>query len=62
MCVCVFVGEQIYSVQFLFEVFKIYRVGTQQYDQVFNIRDLPQKQLNLNFCSNDIQWNPRDGL
>ena len=26
-----------------------------------NFRDLPHKQLNLNYSSNDVQWNPRDG-
>ena len=26
-----------------------------------DLRDLPGKQLNLNFSNNDVQWNPRDG-
>ncbi|XP_019853625.1 PREDICTED: WD repeat-containing protein 24-like [Amphimedon queenslandica] len=33
---------------------------TDQLKEVCNLRNLPQKQLNLNFSSNHVQWNPRD--
>ena len=26
-----------------------------------DLRDLPHKQLNLNYSSNDVHWNPKDG-
>ena len=35
---------------------------TDQLKEVINLRNLPQKQLNLNFSSNHVQWNPRDGM
>jgi len=42
-------------------VFKIIKLSPDQFEVVHNLRDLPHKQINLNFSSNDVQWNPRDG-
>ena len=42
-------------------VFKIIHVMPTQFELNLNLRDLPQKQLNLNFSSNDVKWNPKDG-
>ena len=42
-------------------VFKILKVSPDQFEVLYNLRDLPHKQLNLNYSSNDVQWNPKDG-
>ena len=42
-------------------VFKIVRVTPIQFEVYMNFRDLPQKQLNLNYSSNDVKWNLKDG-
>ena len=42
-------------------VFKILKLGADQFDVQNDFRDLPHKQLNLNYSSNDVQWNPKDG-
>jgi len=42
------------------KVFKIIKLSPDQFEVVHNLRDLPHKQINLNFSSNDVQWNPRD--
>lgn len=42
-------------------VFKILRLGAEQFEVQNDLRDLPHKQLNLNYSSNDVQWNPKDG-
>jgi WD40 repeat protein len=34
--------------------------ATNQMTEIANLRNLPHKQLNLNYSSNHIQWNPRD--
>ena len=45
----------------MWAVFKILRLGTDQFEVQNDLRDLPHKQLNLNYSSNDVQWNPKDG-
>lgn len=40
-------------------IFKLLDVD-QDYRVIIDFRDLPQKQLNLNYSSNHVQWNPRD--
>ena len=42
-------------------VFKILRLGWDQMEVQNDLRDLPHKALNLNYSSNDVQWNPKDG-
>ena len=42
-------------------VFKILRLGLDQIEAQNDLRDLPHKALNLNYSSNDVQWNPKDG-
>ena len=42
-------------------VFKILKIAPDQMQVSLNLRDLPGKQLNLNFSNNDVQWNPREG-
>lgn len=42
-------------------VFKILRLGLDQIEVQNDLRDLPHKALNLNYSSNDVQWNPKDG-
>ena len=42
-------------------VFKILKIHPDTIEPVLNLRDLPHKQLNLNFSNNDVQWNPLDG-
>ena len=42
-------------------VFKILKLSPDQLEVQNDLRDLPHKQLNLNFSSNDVQWNPKDG-
>ena len=46
---------------FFFIVFKILKIFPDQIQNYLDLRDLPGKQLNLNFSNNDVQWNPRDG-
>jgi len=41
-------------------VFKVLRIQS-GFEVVCNLRDLPTKQLNLNYSNNDVQFNPRDG-
>jgi hypothetical protein len=43
------------------KVFKILKLGADQIEVQNDFRDLPHKQLNLNYSSNDVQWNPKDG-
>ena len=43
-------------------VFKILKIAPDQMHVSLDLRDLPGKQLNLNFSNNDVQWNPRDGM
>ena len=43
-------------------VFKLIKLGAQKFEVKFDLRDLPPKQLNLNYSSNDVQWNPNDGM
>lgn len=42
-------------------VFKILKLQPDTIEPAINLRDLPHKQLNLNFSSNDVQWNPKEG-
>jgi WD40 repeat protein len=42
------------------KVFKILRLGLDQIEAQNDLRDLPHKALNLNYSSNDVQWNPKD--
>ena len=42
-------------------VFKILKIAPDQMHVSLDLRDLPGKQLNLNFSNNDVQWNPREG-
>ena len=42
-------------------VFKILKIAPDQMHISLDLRDLPGKQLNLNFSNNDVQWNPREG-
>lgn len=42
-------------------VFKILKISPDQMPVSIDLRDLPVKQLNLNFSNNDVQWNPKDG-
>ena len=42
-------------------VFKILKIFPDQIQIYLDLRDLPGKQLNLNFSNNDVQWNPKDG-
>lgn len=42
------------------KVFKILKLGADQIEVQNDFRDLPHKQLNLNYSSNDVQWNPKD--
>lgn len=42
-------------------VFKILKIFSDHIQVSHDLRDLPSKQLNLNFSSNDVQWNPKDG-
>ena len=42
-------------------MFKIFKLSPDQFEVVHNLRDLPHKHINLNYSSNDVQWNPRDG-
>lgn len=46
---------------FITAVFKIFKLSPDQFEVVHNLRDLPHKHINLNYSSNDVQWNPRDG-
>lgn len=46
---------------FITAVFKIFKLSPDQFEVVHNLRDLPHKQINLNYSSNDVQWNPKDG-
>ena len=43
-------------------MFKILKLGTDHFEVQNDFRDLPHKQLNLNYSSNDVQWNPKDGM
>ena len=42
-------------------MFKILKLSADQIEPQNDLRDLPHKQLNLNYSSNDVQWNPKDG-
>ena len=42
-------------------VFKILKLSPDAIECAINLRDLPYKQMNLNFSSNDVKWNPREG-
>lgn len=42
-------------------VFKVLKISPDQFEVICNLRDLPSKQLNLNYSNNDVQFNPRDG-
>ena len=42
-------------------MFKILKIAPDQMQMSLDLRDLPGKQLNLNFSNNDVQWNPREG-
>ncbi len=42
-------------------VFKVLKVQPSSYEVVCNLRDLPIKQLNLNYSNNDVQFHPKDG-
>ena len=42
-------------------MFKIFKLSPDQFEVVHNLRDLPHKHINLNYSSNDVQWNPGDG-
>lgn len=42
-------------------MFKILKIAPDQMQVSVDLRDLPGKQLNLNFSNNDVQWNPREG-
>ena len=42
-------------------VFKILKIAPDQMQVSLDLRDLPGKQLNLNFSNNDVQWNPKEG-
>ena len=42
-------------------MFKILKIFPDHIQVSLDLRDLPNKQLNLNFSSNDVQWNPKDG-
>ena len=42
-------------------MFKILKLFPDNIEHAINLRDLPHKQLNLNFSSNDVQWNPKEG-
>ena len=59
MCVCVCVCVCLYPI---YAVFKLIKIGTQKFEVQFDLRDLPHKQVNLNYSSNDVQWNPNDGM
>ena len=42
-------------------MFRILKVSPDVMQVSLDLRDLPGKQLNLNFSNNDVQWNPKDG-
>ena len=42
-------------------MFKILKISPDQLQVSLDLRDLPGKQLNLNFSNNNVQWNPREG-
>lgn len=62
MCVLVDSMTTIIIVCMVCTVFKILKLGTDQIEIQNDFRDLPHKQLNLNYSSNDVQWNPKDGM
>ena len=43
-------------------VFKILKLFPDKIECAMNLRDLPHKQVNLKFSSNDVQWNPNEGI
>lgn len=42
-------------------VFKILKLHPDKIESAINLRDLPHKQVNLKYSSNDVQWNPKEG-
>ncbi|XP_064395171.1 GATOR2 complex protein WDR24-like [Halichondria panicea] len=42
------------------KVFKVLRIQPSSYEVVCNLRDLPNKQLNLNYSNNDVHFHPKD--
>eukprot|EP00731_Ephydatia_muelleri_P024253 Em0016g524a len=42
------------------KLFKLIKLGAQKFEVHVDLRDLPPKQLNLNYSSNDVQWNPNE--
>ena len=47
----------VYSFLVVFTIIDV----TEKLKVLFDLCNLPQKQLNLNFSSNHVQWNPKDG-
>ena len=50
------------SLLFAVAVFKILKLSPDRIESAINLRDLPHKQVNLNYSSNDVQWNPKEGV